>query len=72
MKSILIGILFLSYTGCDRAINSDRELVSDDLQAVISEFENELRTDLTRDSINGSISAAIVGGDRVIWSKAFG
>ena len=57
---------------CDRAINSDRQLMTDDLETIISEFEKELESDLTKDSIDGSISAAIVSGDRIIWSKAFG
>jgi CubicO group peptidase (beta-lactamase class C family) len=46
--------------------------MADDLETIISEFEKELESDLTKDSVDGSISAAIVSWDRVIWSKAFG
>lgn len=72
MKSVLLAILFVSCIGCDRPINSDTQLLTDDLELVISEFENELRSDLAKDSVGGSISAAIVSDDRIIWSKAFG
>jgi CubicO group peptidase (beta-lactamase class C family) len=72
MKSILLTILFLSYISCDRTTNSDSQVMTGDLETIISQFENEIGSDLTKDSINGSISAAIVSGDRVIWSKAFG
>ncbi len=72
MKSILLIILFLSCIGCDSVINSDRQPTNDDLETIVSEFENELGNDLTNDSIDGSISAAIVSGNRIIWLKAFG
>jgi CubicO group peptidase (beta-lactamase class C family) len=39
---------------------------------IIEEMENQLRKDLRDDNINGSISAAIVKEDKLIWSRAFG
>ena len=72
MKSILLTILFLSYIGCDKTINSDRQLMTDDLKTIISQFESELKSDLAKDSVDGSISAAIISENKIIWSKAFG
>jgi CubicO group peptidase (beta-lactamase class C family) len=46
--------------------------VNDDLGTIILQFENELKGDLINDGVDGSISAAIIGGNKVIWSKAFG
>lgn len=39
---------------------------------IIDEFENQLKKDIRDDNINGSISAAIVRKNEVIWAKAFG
>jgi CubicO group peptidase (beta-lactamase class C family) len=39
---------------------------------IMDEFENQLRKDLKDDNIDGSISAAIVKEDRMIWAGAFG
>ncbi len=41
------------------------------LQAVINEFDRQLQKDLSDDHINGSISAVIVKGNQIIWSKAY-
>ncbi|MGE5462799.1 MAG: serine hydrolase domain-containing protein [Syntrophothermus sp.] len=40
--------------------------------SIIEEFENQLRKDLQDDNINGSMSAAVVEKDTVIWANAFG
>lgn len=40
--------------------------------SIIDEFENQLEKDLWDDNINGSISAAIVKKDKMIWSRGFG
>lgn len=39
---------------------------------IINEFENQLQKDIRDDDIHGSISAAIIKKDKVIWAKAFG
>jgi CubicO group peptidase (beta-lactamase class C family) len=39
---------------------------------IINEYENQLKKDIKDDNINGSISAAIVKHNKVIWSQAFG
>ncbi|GAA3523745.1 hypothetical protein GCM10022393_43240 [Aquimarina addita] len=40
--------------------------------SIINEFEDQLTKDITVDDIHGSISAAIVFENEIIWSKAFG
>src|SRR5690242_10731476 len=39
---------------------------------IIDAFENQLEKDVQDDNINGSISAAIVRKNEIIWSKTFG
>ena len=39
---------------------------------IIDEFENQLRKDLKDDDVNGSISAAIVKQNSVVWTSTFG
>ncbi len=39
---------------------------------IMDEFENQLRKDLKDDDIHGSMSAAIIKKDKMIWAKAFG
>ena len=39
---------------------------------IIDEFEDQLKKDVNDDNLNGSISAAIVKKNKIIWSQAFG
>lgn len=39
---------------------------------ILDEFGKQLEKDVRDDNINGSISAAIVKEDKIIWSRAFG
>ncbi len=39
---------------------------------ILDEFEDQLKKDIRDDNIQGSISAAIVKNNRIIWAKAFG
>lgn len=39
---------------------------------LIDQFANQLKTDVATDNIRGSISAAVVKNNRIIWSAAFG
>ena len=41
-------------------------------ELIIKEFQHQLIKDLEDDNINGSISAAIVRENKIIWSRAFG
>jgi CubicO group peptidase (beta-lactamase class C family) len=72
MKLLLLTALFLSFISCDKAINTDGQILTDDLQNIINQFESELKSDLAKDNVGGSISAAIILEDKIIWSKAFG
>lgn len=40
--------------------------------SIMEELENQIKKDLRDDNINGSMSAAIVKGDKLIWSTAVG
>ncbi|HTH82127.1 MAG TPA: serine hydrolase domain-containing protein [Mucilaginibacter sp.] len=39
---------------------------------IISDFGKQLSDDISRDNLHGSVSAAIIKNDKVIWSHAFG
>ncbi|WP_214070686.1 serine hydrolase domain-containing protein [Mucilaginibacter sp. dw_454] len=39
---------------------------------VISKFSDHLKNDVAWDNLNGSISAAVIKDNKVIWAKAFG
>ena len=65
--------LFLAFTlfGCKNI--SDKEIRNDyPLPSIINDFENQLEKDIKDDNLNGSISAAIIHKNKIIWSKAFG
>jgi CubicO group peptidase (beta-lactamase class C family) len=67
-KSILAIILILLCASCSPSGN----LKTDNFELIVSDFEKQLQKDLEDDDIQGSISAVIVKGDKIIWSKAFG
>lgn len=71
MKNLIFAILLFSLIGCNNSSfkSSDK---SESLSSLIGEFENQLAKDIKDDNINGSISAAIVYENEIIWSKAFG
>lgn len=71
MKFIPLLIAFLSCVGCNRPTPSD-EIPVGDLETIMGQFEAELKSDLAKDSVEGSISVALVKENKVIWSKAFG
>ncbi|MBL0744471.1 serine hydrolase domain-containing protein [Chryseolinea lacunae] len=71
MTKTILAILFtILISGCSKSIKSSSEAES--LDSVISRFERTLKDDLAEDNIDGSISAAIVQDNKIIWSKAFG
>jgi CubicO group peptidase (beta-lactamase class C family) len=71
MKKAFLIILTLGCLSCGKPDQSS-EQTAGDLKTVISGFEDELQTSLSNDKIDGSIAAAIVKENKVIWSKAFG
>jgi len=72
MKTFLQIILLFGCISCDSAYNSKKQKESNDLEIILKQFENELKSDLAKDRVEGGISAAIVHENKVIWSKAFG
>lgn len=71
MKNTLLAILVIFVVGCNASSNEDF-IEGNSLKSIINEFDSQLKKDLEDDNINGSISAAIVKGNKIIWSKAYG
>ncbi len=71
MKNIFIAILIITAVSCN-VLSKESSKDLDDLTLIINEFENQLKKDLKDDNIHGSISATIVKGNKIIWSKALG
>ena len=69
IKHITAAILILLSFACTHS-NSSSETSS--FNTIISAFEIQLQEDLADDGIEGSISAAVVKDDKIVWSKAFG
>ncbi|MBA4056583.1 MAG: hypothetical protein C0490_17845, partial [Marivirga sp.] len=69
-KNTLVIIVMLFFWGCDRSSQSSPGMNS--VASIISAFETQIQKDLKDDNIEGSISAAIIKNDEIIWSKAFG
>lgn len=69
-KSTLAIILGLLVFGCSPPVNSNSE--TGNFELIVSEFERQLQEDIRNDNIDGSISAAIIKGDKIVWSKAIG
>src|SRR5690349_14413280 len=66
-KSTLIFILLV--LGCSPPENSKTH---DSFESIVDDFEKQLQKDVKDDNIGGSISAAIIKEDKIVWSKAFG
>lgn len=71
MKITLIALLIITTVSCKISSNENFKDI-DGQKSIIYEFESQLKKDIEDDNINGSISASIVKGDKIIWSKAFG
>jgi len=71
MKNLIFAIILFSLCGCGNS-SLDQSADNESLESLIREFEIQLAKDVVDDSINGSISAAIVYENEIIWSKAFG
>jgi CubicO group peptidase (beta-lactamase class C family) len=67
-KSTLFTILCILVLGCSPSENAQ----TDNFNSIVSQFEKQLQQDIKDDAIGGSISAAIIKGDKIVWSKAFG
>lgn len=69
-KFIIPILLTVLISGCSKSIKSNSK--TDSLDSVVSRFERQLKDDVAKDNVDGSISAAIVKGNKIIWSKAIG
>jgi len=70
MKNRFILPLLIILIGCVKNSEPTTSEVSEEL--IIKEFQHQLERDLEDDNINGSISAAIVKGEKIIWSRSLG
>ena len=70
IKNITAAILVFLFVCCTSSSDSGSE--ADTVESIVSKFERQIQKDLNDDNIEGSISAAIIKGDKIIWSKAFG
>jgi CubicO group peptidase (beta-lactamase class C family) len=72
-RARLISLLLVTLIGCFNPISSyAQKQQKETLQSVIDDFQDQLEMDVSDDNINGSISAAIIKDNKIIWSKAFG
>ena len=67
MNKVLPLLCLICLLGCTAPDQSDSPE-----EAILNEFERQLQKDLDDDNLNGSFSMAIVKGDQIIRSKAFG
>lgn len=75
ISTALFAFLLITISACNKVVTSEvtpQESKFDNLETIISQFESDLKNDVAKDSVNGSISAAIVHENKIIWSKAFG
>ncbi len=72
MKKILPFIMVLFIAACKNPKPAQPPTTPAPLADIIHDFSNEINADLKTDGLHGSISAAIVKGDSIIWSGAFG
>ncbi len=77
---LLISISILSVFSCSQQqqalpetvnVPADQKTGHTAFQAAIAQFESEIAADVAEDGI-GSISAAVVHGNEVIWARGFG
>ncbi len=72
MRRTVFAVLLLATNGNGPPNHSVKQSANADATTIIQQFENELKSDLTKDGIDGSISACIVKENKVIWSMALG
>ena len=71
MSKTLITILIIVLAGYYIPSNAQFKK-GNDLKTIVDEFRNKIKKDVEDDNVKGSISAAIVKGDKIIWSGACG
>jgi CubicO group peptidase (beta-lactamase class C family) len=71
MNKFLLTIFIIVLAGLNASLNAQFG-EENSLQTIISEFTNSIEKNVKDDDFKGSISIAIVKGDSIIWSGAFG
>jgi CubicO group peptidase (beta-lactamase class C family) len=71
MKTKLIYFLLVA-TLINCTDSEKKQLNENGVEQLITTFENQIKTDIEQDAINGSVSATIIKGDTIIWQKTFG
>lgn len=71
MKTINYFLLLAMLSACAKTVDY-QPTKEPSLNSVIKDFQDQLQADLEDDNILGCVSAAIVKGENIIWSKTFG
>lgn len=71
MKSISYFVLLATLAACTGTVDYQLSKIPS-LDIVIKDFQDQLQADLEDDNIRGCVSAAVIKGDSILWSKAFG
>lgn len=71
MRAIFLYAFIATLVSCDHSSSLKSENATG-IDAILDQFEEQLQKDIEDDNLNGSISMAIVKGDKVLRSKAFG
>ncbi len=69
MKNTVITLALVLFVGCNPPTKDTK---TGNLKSIINEFEDQLKKDIADDNINGSISFAIIKGDKVLKAAATG
>ncbi len=64
---VLLALLTACVSGVDHPSTDKATLAT-----ILKDFQDQLEADLVDDNIDGSISASVIKGDTIIWSRAFG
>ncbi|MDW3192680.1 MAG: serine hydrolase domain-containing protein [Cytophagales bacterium] len=67
MNKILMPLFLIGLLGCSKPSKTKSEM-----ETILDEFEWQLQKDLNDDDLNGSLSMAVIKGDKIIRTKAFG
>ncbi len=70
MKNTIAALLLIALVSCD--VSSTQESNRNDVPSLITEFENQLKKDIDDDDIGGSISYAVIKGDKILGANAVG
>ncbi len=70
MKNSLLVLFLILSIGCE--VSTNQNDVGNNAASIIAEFKKQLQKDIADDNINGSISYAIVKGNKILGANAVG